>query len=58
MLLLEAVFGAAFNVSYTQFVTLDVGTESYAVRTHSLNTSSSASGHGSISNGSDISKSR
>jgi YD repeat-containing protein len=57
---------SAFSVSFTQNLTMIVGqnpntlTEGvrYAVRTNNFSANSSSSGHGSISNGSDISKSQ
>ena len=58
----DAPFGgcaaAAFSTSYTQNVTMIVGAKSYAVRTNNMSLSSSSAGHGSITNGSDINKSR
>ena len=47
-----------FYASVTQNITILVGTYSYPVRPQTLTVSSSASGHGCIHNGSDISASR
>ena len=50
----------AFSTSYSQNITILVGGQApgYPVRTNNITLSSSGSGHGSISNGSDINKSR
>jgi hypothetical protein len=46
------------SVSVTQAVRMDVNGGFYNVRTNSFTVSGSSSGHGSISNGSDINKTR
>ncbi len=51
--------GIPFTYSFTQDISILVGGQNrYTVRTNQVKVSSSSSGHGSISNGSDIQQSR
>lgn len=58
----DAPFGTCSDGSFTnsldQHLFIAVGSSSYSVRVNSFSITSSSSGHGSISNGSDISKDR
>ncbi len=55
---LEACFNKPFSISFSQTISMIVGTVRYTVRTNDITISSTGSGHGSISNGSDISRTR
>lgn len=58
----DAPFGACGNttffITFTQDITINLGGASYPVRTNHFTTNSSSSGHGAITNGSDIAKTR
>jgi hypothetical protein len=59
---LDAPFGTCadgqFVNTYTQPISIVFGTFRFPVRTNNINVSSSSAGHGTISNGSDIQKTR
>jgi hypothetical protein len=53
-----ACSSATLNYSEIQAISMIVGSTNYAVRTNNLTVTSSSSGHGSLTNGSDINVSR
>ncbi|MGD0922078.1 MAG: hypothetical protein ABSA70_09975 [Terriglobia bacterium] len=59
---LDAPYGTcasfAFTNSFTQPISILAGTARYSVRTNNVAITSSSQGHGSVTNGSDIQKSR